>query len=71
VLRKLSYQVITVTVALVAMLVFSYGYILLTDTDVGPEVIVVLQLTAITLAVTLVMALVVLRFTADETLDIE
>ena len=53
------------------MLVFSYGYILLTDTDVGPEVIVVLQLTAITLAVTLVMALVVLRFTADETLDIE
>ena len=70
-LRKLSSQVFTVTMGLVGILVFAYGLILLTDADVGAEAIAVLRLTAIVLAVTLVMALVVLHLTTEEALDIE
>jgi len=70
-LRKLSYQVFTITMGLVGVLVFAYGYILLTGTDVGAETIAVLQLTTIVLAVTLAMALIVLHVTTEESLDIE
>jgi hypothetical protein len=71
-LRQLAYHVFGLTMFLVAGVIFAFLFIVVTGTDVGPETMFILQLTAFVLAITVVLVLAVLYFTQEEVeLDIK